>query len=69
MDGIIIRKAAREDLDIIGILWQEFMDFHKQRDAHFTRSTDGHELFRKFIAERMDSDNSYVLVAEEMPER
>jgi hypothetical protein len=26
---IIIRKAVADDLEVIGQLWQEFMDFHR----------------------------------------
>lgn len=60
-----IKKATQSDLTAIGILWQEFMDFHKQRDSHFARSSDGHERFKEFIASHMTADTSCVLVAEQ----
>ena len=41
-----IREATTADLDAIGVLWQEFMDFHRHRDPHFARSDDGHERSR-----------------------
>jgi ribosomal protein S18 acetylase RimI-like enzyme len=61
---IIIRKAVTNDLEVIGRLWQEFMDFHRERDSHFTRSADGHERFKEFVSNHITSDNSCVLVAE-----
>ncbi len=61
---IIIRKAVANDLEDIGELWQEFMDFHRERDLHFTRSSDGHERFKEFLSKHITSDNSRVLVAE-----
>ena len=62
---IVLRDACKSDLDSIGGLWQEFMDFHKERDPHFARSVDGHERFKEFIAGHIDAETSYVLVAEE----
>jgi ribosomal protein S18 acetylase RimI-like enzyme len=60
-----IRRAGTADLNAIGTLWQEFMDFHKQRDPHFARSADGHERFKEFIAGHMTAQTSCVLVAEQ----
>jgi ribosomal protein S18 acetylase RimI-like enzyme len=62
-NGLRIRKAAAGDLDAIGVLWQEFMDFHRQRDPHFARSADGHERFKEFIGGQVTADTSCVLVA------
>jgi len=64
MDNAIIRKAVSGDLNPIGILWQEFMDYHKRCDPHFTRSVNGHEIFKDFISGHMNLDTSCVLVAE-----
>lgn len=61
----IIRKAAPDDLNAIGTLWREFMDFHRDRDPHFARTADGHERFKEFISGHMASENSCVLVAEQ----
>lgn len=61
---IAIRKATSDDLDSIVVLWKEFMDFHKIRDPHFTRSSDGHTNFAKFIEEQISADNSCVMVSE-----
>ena len=61
---LIIRRAVLNDLEMIGRLWQEFMDFHRARDSHFTRSVDGHERFKEFIAGHIPSKTVCVLVAE-----
>ena len=63
---IIIRKATVNDLEVIGWLWQEFMDFHRERDLHYSRSADGHERFKEFVAGHIVSENSCVLVAEKV---
>ena len=63
MNKVTIRKAVADDLNTIGNLWQEFMDFHKRRDPHFARSTNGHEQFKEFISGHMTSDTSCVIVA------
>ena len=64
-DEATIRKATTADLNAIGALWQEFMDFHRERDSHFVRSDDGHERFKEFIAGHMTTETSCVLVAEQ----
>jgi GNAT superfamily N-acetyltransferase len=64
MRNVTIRKAVVDDLNSIGNLWQEFMDFHKSRDPHFSRSTDGHDRFKEFINGHMNSETWCVLVAE-----
>jgi ribosomal protein S18 acetylase RimI-like enzyme len=65
MNKVSIRKAVVDDLNAIGNLWQEFMDFHKRCDPHYSRSTDGHDRFKEFISGHMTSDISCVLVAEQ----
>lgn len=39
------------------------MDFHRQRDAHYTRAADGSARFREFLTSQMALTNSCVLVA------
>lgn len=65
VDEVTIRKAISDDLDAIGSLWQELMDFHKALDPHFTLSADGHVRFQESISNHMKSYTSCVLVAEE----
>lgn len=62
---LVIRKAITKDLESICFLWQEFMDFHKERDPAFTRSADGHEHFKEFIAGHLEKESSLVLVVEQ----
>lgn len=62
---MVIRKATSNDLESIGTLWQEFMDFHRERDPAFARSADGHEHFKEFIAGHLEKESSLVLVAEQ----
>ena len=57
-----IRPARDADLDAIILLWEEFMDFHKQRDQRFTRARDGSLHFRSFIAGHLASATSCELV-------
>lgn len=59
-----IRKAGSEDLDAIGTLWQELMDFHRERDPHFVTASDGQAQFKEFIAGHIAADTSCVLIAE-----
>jgi ribosomal protein S18 acetylase RimI-like enzyme len=63
--GLAIRRATAEDLESIGLLWQEFMDFHKARDPVFARSADGHEHFKEYIADHLEKESTLVLVAEQ----
>ncbi len=39
------------------------MDFHRQRDAHYTRAADGAARFREFLTSQMALPNACVLVA------
>ncbi len=59
-----IRKAVPEDTAAIVEIWKEFMDFHAQRDRHFTRSVDGPRRFADFISGRIVHNASCVVVAE-----
>ena len=64
IDKLNIRNATENDLDAIGTLWKELMDFHKVLDSLFTRSSDGHENFKNFIKSQISSETSCVLVGE-----
>jgi ribosomal protein S18 acetylase RimI-like enzyme len=63
-DKLNVRKATEKDLDAIGTLWKELMDFHKVLDSLFTRSPDGHVNFINFIKGQISSEVSCVLVGE-----
>lgn len=60
----IIRSAVQSDVKSIIELWKEMFDLHKERDSHFTRSSDGHENYEKLINESLISDDFHILVAE-----
>lgn len=60
-----IRSAVTDDTPAITAIWQEFMDFHAQRDRHFTRADDGHRRFADFVSGRMEHHNSCVAVADQ----
>lgn len=61
---VLIRKAGAGDLEVIGKLWCEFMDFHSARDPHYSRAEAGEKCFKEFIGKRIASADSRVLVAE-----
>jgi ribosomal protein S18 acetylase RimI-like enzyme len=61
---IQIRRATSEDTNAIVELWKEYMDFHAERDHHFTRSEEGPHRFGEYISGRIVDDASCVLVAE-----
>ncbi len=61
---VIIRKAVVEDVSSIVELWKELMDFHKERDRIFSRSTTGHERFADYLKGHISKENSSLFVAE-----
>ena len=63
MSPIIIRPATKEDLPAIKELWQEFMDFHKERDPFFARVNDAHEDFGQFMHSNLSKTDWLILVA------
>jgi ribosomal protein S18 acetylase RimI-like enzyme len=64
MSDIKYRQAIDDDVLKIVKLWKEFIDFHKARDSFFSRSKEGPENFRKFIAGNLQKDDSIVIIAE-----
>lgn len=61
---MLVRKATSHDIEAMKILWKEFIDFHRSRDAFFTRSEEGHTRFGEFVQKNMDDRDWLVLVAE-----
>ena len=61
---VCIRKAHSGDLPALVKLWKECMDFHKESDPFFTRSTEGHVRWATFVRSNMDDAEWIVLVAE-----
>jgi ribosomal protein S18 acetylase RimI-like enzyme len=59
----VIRSATLRDIPDIVRLWEELMDFHRERDPFFTRARNGSDLFRRFVEENVGNDAACVLVA------
>jgi ribosomal protein S18 acetylase RimI-like enzyme len=59
----VIRPATRRDVPAIVALWEELMDFHRERDPFFTRSRNGSDIFGRFVTENIRNDAACVLVA------
>lgn len=53
-----------KDIAQITGLWEELIDFHKARDAFFSRSREGSKRFGEFIAGNLRKDDAIVYVAE-----
>jgi ribosomal protein S18 acetylase RimI-like enzyme len=60
-----IRQATREDLPALMELWKEFMDHHRARDSHYTRTDEGHLRWADWLGKNLDSPDWRLLVAEE----
>ena len=61
---VVIRKAVVGDVPSIVGLWKELMDFHRERDRLFSRSTTGHGGFSDWIAGHILSETACIFVAE-----
>ncbi|MBD3349872.1 MAG: GNAT family N-acetyltransferase [Candidatus Lokiarchaeota archaeon] len=60
-----IRRATEKDIEQIGELWKELMDFHAKRDIYFQRGKEGHVYWKKRILEAIEKKSTnLVLVAE-----
>ena len=58
-----IRSATLRDIPDIVRLWEELMDFHRERDPFYTRARNGSDLFRRYVEENVGNDAACVLVA------
>ena len=60
-----MKIAPASDLHVPEIveIWKEFMDFHSDLDPFLERRENGHEHFEKYVREKIESDDSTVLVA------
>jgi len=59
-----IRRATADDLPRLVPLWQEFMDYHRAFDPFFTRDEGGHHRWVAFLADKVDTEDWQLLVAE-----
>ncbi len=60
---IEIRRATKNDLEEIIILWKDFMDYHMEIDPFWTRSEKGHTLAYDFFGKNLNENNFLILVA------
>jgi len=62
---VTVREAADGDLDRVGELWAEMVDFHHDLDARFwVRKPDGNDIFRIWMDSAHGDETRMVLVAE-----
>ena len=62
---VTVRDAAEADLDRVGELWAEMVDYHCGFDSRFwRRKPDGAEIFQKWMAEAIDDEKRVLVVAE-----
>jgi GNAT superfamily N-acetyltransferase len=62
--SVVIRQAVASDREAVGDLFKEMFDFHKERDPHFSRSNNGHEVFANWFVRQIAESESLPLVAE-----
>ncbi len=62
---VTIRRAQRQDVDQMAVLWRELMDFHVALDPHLGLGRDAEWHWRGSCLEWMQDDDWRVLVAEE----
>jgi ribosomal protein S18 acetylase RimI-like enzyme len=58
----IVEAKDSHVIDMIE-LWKEFMDFHRNIDAQFTRGENGHAAFRTHVLDWIQSEDALVLAA------
>ena len=58
-----VRQATQDDIQEIGILWVELMDYHAALDPLFKRSANGRESFENFVLKNMQGDEHQIIVA------
>lgn len=64
MSIVTLRQGGPRDLRQLLPLWHELMEFHRQRDAFFTRAADGDEHFLAHMREVLAKQSWRLLVAE-----
>ena len=63
--NVIVRDAIEADLDRIAELWSEMIDLHHDLDERFwNRKPDGHDIFRRWMADAAEDDKRALIVAE-----
>jgi len=60
---IVVRPALPSDSTEIGLLFNEFFDFHKTLDDHFSRCADSDQIFSRYIDQSLTDEKYRILVA------
>jgi N-acetylglutamate synthase-like GNAT family acetyltransferase len=62
--SVTIRKAQESDCPAVIELFKEMLDFHCQRDLHFTRAQLADEVFIDAFTNRIKEESSILMIAE-----
>lgn len=62
--NVTIRKAQESDRSVVAELFGEMLDFHSEREPHFTRTSSGHEIYGDGFVKHINEQSSMPLVAE-----
>ena len=60
----LVREARRQDVDSLSKLWQEMMDFHRQRDSRFNFEPVAVKEFEQHVLSTLRSRDAVIFVAE-----
>jgi ribosomal protein S18 acetylase RimI-like enzyme len=61
--NITIRRANKNDIGAVVILWREMWNYHTHLDKRFTTTAIANDVMTKWIEENIENENSIVLVA------
>jgi ribosomal protein S18 acetylase RimI-like enzyme len=65
VDTVLVRRAAREDIEQIGKMWEKLVDYHVLLDARLPGSVhNGARRYARRLYGKLDDDYSRILVAE-----
>jgi ribosomal protein S18 acetylase RimI-like enzyme len=62
--SLMIREAVKEDVPKILPVWREMMEFHAQRDRHYTCSDGAEQALAEFVRDNIAKEEASVFVAE-----
>ena len=61
----VLREAGLSDIPQVVDVWTEFMQFHADLNPTFTRGPEAEEAFAKHLEDRINSEKSLLLVAQQ----
>jgi ribosomal protein S18 acetylase RimI-like enzyme len=64
IDIVVVRGATRRDLEDIGNLWVELIEYHRRLDARFFVPFEGRNHYMRYIYNALRDDSFRVFVAE-----